>query len=67
MSDEQIAVPAVTQMGSTFADRKAAYEAAAKKVEPKQVAKDEDDVEDKAVSSAQTKKRAASKPSSRKR
>lgn len=61
MSDEQIVVPAVTQMGSTFADRKAAYEKVAPKVEPKQVDDSEEGVEDKAVSSAQTKKRAAPK------
>lgn len=60
MTDEATSeVPAVTQMGSTFAERKAAYAKTGKKVEPKQVDEDSAEVEDKAVKS--TTKRAAKK------
>lgn len=52
--NEQIEAVAVTQTGSTFAERKAAAEKVTK-VEPKQVDKDADEVEDKAIKSAATK------------
>lgn len=47
----------------TFAERRKARLAADKKAEPKQVDKDADEVEDKAVTSSQTKKRPARKKS----
>lgn len=50
--------------GATFAERKAIREAAEEpQVEPKQVSKEADEVEDKAIGSAQTKKRPARKKS----
>lgn len=50
-----VGAPALSQMGATFAERAAAAAA-------KQVDKDADQVEDKAVTSASTKKRASAKP-----
>jgi hypothetical protein len=55
--------------GATFAERRAIREAAEQgtaDVEPKRVDKDAYEVEDKAVTSAQTKKRTSSKSSARK-
>lgn len=62
MTDEaQTEVHPVTQMGSTFAERKAAYAKAVSKVAPKQVDEDSADVEDKAVKPTKPTKRPTKK------
>lgn len=57
-----VEAPALSVMGSTFAERAAA----SKQAQGKQVDKDADEVEDKAVSTAETKKRTAPKSSAKK-
>ena len=54
---EPVEVPALSQMGATFAERHAAR----LKLEKRAVKSDDDQVEDKAVKSAESKKPAAKK------